>query len=124
MHILIYLRTFLEGQPLQSSPRRVCIWSVFSQHALGPNCTSVGSRTAQRLVRMSFDVTPGVPVTVQAVVTDESEHAVDAIEGANDDKVAETWVSLKFTHAGREYTLDLADSDRFAVLVWNVGTRD
>jgi cell wall assembly regulator SMI1 len=24
----------------------------------------------------------------------------------------EVWVSLKFTHAGKEYTVDLADSDR------------
>ena len=62
---------------------------------------------------MSLDISPGLPVAIQVVVTDESEHAVDAIEGAGDDKVAETWVSLKFTHAGKEYTLDLADSDRF-----------
>jgi len=65
---------------------------------------------------MSLDVTPGILVAVQAVVTDASEHAVDTTEGASDDNVAETWVSIKFTHAGKEYTLDLADSDRFALI--------
>jgi len=25
----------------------------------------------------------------------------------------ENWVSLKFTHSGKEYTVDLADSDRY-----------
>ena len=65
---------------------------------------------------MSLDVTPGVLVAVPAVVTDEStEHTVDTTEGASDDKLEETWVSLKFMHAGKEYTLDLADSDRFAL---------
>jgi hypothetical protein len=66
---------------------------------------------------MSLDVTPGVLVAVQAVVTDESEHAVDTLEGASDDNVAETWVSLIFTHARKEYTLELADSDRCACFV-------
>jgi len=65
---------------------------------------------------MSLDVTPGVPVAGQAVVIDGGEHAVDTTEGATDDKIAEIWVSVKFTHAGKEYTLDLADSDRFAFL--------
>lgn len=72
---------------------------------------------------MSLDVIPGGLVAVQAVVIDESEHAVDATEEASDDKVAETWVSVKFTHAGKEYTLDLADSDRFAFLVCRDATR-
>ena len=71
---------------------------------------------------MSLDVTPAVHVAVQAVVADASEHAVDTTEGASDDKLAEIWVSLGFTHAGKAYTLDLADSDRFAFRVWK-GTR-
>ena len=66
---------------------------------------------------MSLDVTPGVLVAVQAVVTDERECEVDKTEGASDDKIVETWVSLGFTHAGKEYTLDLEDSDRFAFRV-------
>lgn len=28
------------------------------------------------------------------------------------DTAEENWVSLKFSHAGKEYTVDLADSDR------------
>ncbi len=63
---------------------------------------------------MSLDVAPAVLVAVQAVVTHENEHVVDMTEGASDDKLAETWVSLEFTHAGKAYKLDLADSDRFA----------
>ena len=69
---------------------------------------------------MSLDVTPGGLAVVQAVAIDGSEHAVDTTdttEGASDDNIAEIWVSVKFTHAGKEYTLDLADSDRFVLLV-------
>ena len=66
---------------------------------------------------MSLDVAPAAPVAVQAMVTDETEHAVDGTEGASDDKIAENWVPLEFTHAGKPYTLELADSDRFAFRV-------
>ncbi|KAG8812363.1 hypothetical protein FRC17_002059, partial [Serendipita sp. 399] len=31
---------------------------------------------------------------------------------ATADSPEENWVSLKFTHSGKEYTVDLADSDR------------
>ena len=88
------------------------VWQAW--HALGPNCICVRSQTARRLVGMSLGVAPAVLVAVQDVVTHENEHVVDTTEGASDDKLAETWVPLEFTHAGKAYKLDLADSDRFA----------
>lgn len=30
-------------------------------------------------------------------------------------EVSENWVHLKFTHAGQEYSVELADSDRYAL---------
>ena len=32
------------------------------------------------------------------------------------DQPEENWVSLKFIHSGKEYTVDLADSDRFVTV--------
>ena len=77
-------------------------------------CTFANSPTT---CGMSLDVAPAVLVAVQAVVPGESGHAMDVTEGVSDDKDAENWVSLEFTHAGKAYTLDLADSDRFAFRV-------
>ena len=31
------------------------------------------------------------------------------------DQTDEKWVSLRFVHSGKEYTVDLADSDRYAL---------
>lgn len=37
---------------------------------------------------------------------------MDSVDIGAGTSIAENWVSLKFTHAGKEYTIELADSDR------------